>query len=77
VTAPSVRNVQAAVEHIYPLCEEFRKPKTDADVKDPLMKSRRAEMAAKRAAEDAERAERKRRAAAEAAAANVSRTKKR
>lgn len=27
ITAPSVHNVQMAVEHIYPLVYEFRKPK--------------------------------------------------
>ena len=27
ITAPSVKNVQLAVEHIYPLVYEFRKPK--------------------------------------------------
>lgn len=27
ITAPNVRNVQLAVEHIYPLVYEFRKPK--------------------------------------------------
>lgn len=27
ITAPSIRNVQLAVEHIYPLVHEFRKPK--------------------------------------------------
>lgn len=31
VTAPSVQNVQAAIEHIYPLVHEFRKPKTSSD----------------------------------------------
>jgi len=38
VTAPSVANVQAAIEHIYPLVHEFKKPKTANDVKNPLPK---------------------------------------
>jgi len=33
VTAPSVANVQAAIEHIYPLVNEYKKPKTDLDLK--------------------------------------------
>eukprot|EP00096_Caligus_rogercresseyi_P009045 TRINITY_DN3000_c0_g1_i4.p1 TRINITY_DN3000_c0_g1~~TRINITY_DN3000_c0_g1_i4.p1 ORF type:complete len:301 (-),score=35.52 TRINITY_DN3000_c0_g1_i4:1415-2317(-) len=36
VTAPSVRNVQAAIEHIFPLVDEFKKPKTSADIKKPI-----------------------------------------
>ncbi len=39
VTAPSIPNVQAAIEHIYPLVEEFQKPKTIADKKEPIPKS--------------------------------------
>lgn len=38
ITAPSVANVQRAVEHIYPLVEEFQKPKTKQDMKNPLPK---------------------------------------
>ena len=38
VTAPSVANVQRAVEHIYPLVEEFQKPKTKSDVAQPIPK---------------------------------------
>lgn len=33
VTAPSVANVQAAIEHIYPLVNEYKKPKTVLDIK--------------------------------------------
>jgi len=66
VTAPSVNNVQAAVQHIYPLVEEFKKPKTDADIKDPTHKRRRDELAAKRMAEEKERLRRRRLAAAAA-----------
>ena len=40
VTAPSVNNVQRAVEHIYPLVEQFHKPKSNDDRKDPVPKSR-------------------------------------
>ncbi|XP_040581721.1 TATA box-binding protein-like 1 [Lepeophtheirus salmonis] len=36
VTAPSVRNVQAAIEHIFPLVDEHKKPKTSADIKKPI-----------------------------------------
>nr|CAG4641171.1 EOG090X0CO7 [Eulimnadia texana] len=32
ITAPSVANVQSAVEHIYPLVYEFRKERTEADI---------------------------------------------
>jgi len=39
VTAPSVNNVQRAVEHIYPLVEQFHKPKSNDDRKDPVPKS--------------------------------------
>merc|ERR1719414_2785808 len=39
VTAPSVANVQRAVEHIYPLVEEFQKAKTANDIKDPIPKT--------------------------------------
>ncbi|TRY62149.1 hypothetical protein TCAL_11309 [Tigriopus californicus] len=35
VTAPSVRNVQLAIEKIYPLVHEFQKPKTDKTPRDP------------------------------------------
>jgi transcription initiation factor TFIID TATA-box-binding protein len=38
ITAPSVTNVQLAVEHIYPLVEDFQKPKTNKDVKEPIPK---------------------------------------
>lgn len=38
ITAPSVANVQRAVEHIYPLVEEFQKQKTKDDVKAPIPK---------------------------------------
>ncbi len=42
ITAPSVNNVQRAVEHIYDLVHEFRKPKTDDDLKnDPSLRKRR------------------------------------
>ena len=33
ITAPSVANIQAAVERIYPLVHKFRKPKTVEDAK--------------------------------------------
>lgn len=33
ITAPSVANIQSAVERIYPLVHKFRKPKTIQDVK--------------------------------------------
>ena len=33
ITAPSVANIQAAVERIYPLVHKFRKPKTVEDTK--------------------------------------------
>ena len=36
ITAPSVENVQRAVEHIYPLVEQFHKPKTVDDRLKPL-----------------------------------------
>lgn len=36
VTAPSVNNVQAAIEHIFPLVYEYKKPKTSADIKNPI-----------------------------------------
>merc|ERR1712018_781426 len=39
VTAPSVANVERAVHHIYPLVEEFQKPKTSNDIKDPIPKT--------------------------------------
>jgi len=39
VTAPSVANVQAAIEHIYPLVHEFKKPKTAEDVKTEVPKA--------------------------------------
>lgn len=35
VTAPSVRNVQLAIEKIYPLVHEFQKPKTDKTPRNP------------------------------------------
>ena len=38
ITAPSVTNVQRAVEHIYPLVEVFKKSKTPADRKEPIPK---------------------------------------
>lgn len=38
ITAPSVANVQRAVEHIYPLVEVFQKPKTKQDKLEPLPK---------------------------------------
>jgi TATA-box binding protein (TBP) (component of TFIID and TFIIIB) len=38
ITAPSVANVQRAVEHIYPLVEVFAKPKTKQDKLEPLPK---------------------------------------
>lgn len=38
ITAPSVANVQRAVEHIYPLVEVFAKPKTKQDKLQPLPK---------------------------------------
>merc|ERR1712223_439739 len=38
VTAPSVANVQRAVEHIHPLVEIFQKPKTKQDVSEPIPK---------------------------------------
>lgn len=37
VTAPSVANVQAAIEHIYPLVNEYKKPKTVADIKNKAL----------------------------------------
>ena len=33
ITAPSVANIQSAVEHIYPLVYPFQKPKTQSDVR--------------------------------------------
>ena len=33
VTAPSVANVQSAVEYIYPLVYPFQKPKTQSDIR--------------------------------------------
>jgi len=33
ITAPSVANIQSAVERIYPLVHKFRKPKTAEDIK--------------------------------------------
>jgi len=33
ITAPSVANIQSAVERIYPLVHKFRKPKTAQDIK--------------------------------------------
>ena len=36
ITAPSVENVQRAVEHIYPLVEQFQKPKSVDDRLKPL-----------------------------------------
>ena len=41
ITAPSVKNVQAAVEHIYGLVEQFQKPKTIQDLKSPLPEVKR------------------------------------
>merc|ERR1719394_1561223 len=38
VTAPSVANVQKAVEHIYPLVEAFQKQKTKQDKLEPIPK---------------------------------------
>jgi len=38
VTAPSVANVQRAVEHIYPLVEAFQKQKTKQDKLEPIPK---------------------------------------
>ena len=38
ITAPSVANVQRAVEHIYPLVEVYAKPKTKQDKLEPLPK---------------------------------------
>jgi len=38
ITAPSVANVQKAVEHIYPLVEVFQKQKTKQDKLEPLPK---------------------------------------
>ena len=40
ITAPSVENVQRAVEHIYPLVEEFQKPKSVQDIKEPIPKTK-------------------------------------
>ena len=40
VTAPSVTNVQRAVEHIYPYVEEHAKTKVVADKTNPVPKSR-------------------------------------
>ena len=34
VTAPSVANVQIAIEHIYPLVHEFKKPKDPKPIKE-------------------------------------------
>jgi len=48
VTAPSVANVQRAVEHIYPLVEEFQKPKTKADLHQPIPKVPEPEKGEKR-----------------------------
>ena len=36
VTARSVANVQAAIEHIYPLVYEYQKPKAIEDIKKPI-----------------------------------------
>lgn len=36
VTARSVANVQAAIEHIFPLVHEFKKPKAKEDIKHPI-----------------------------------------
>ena len=38
VTAPSVANVEGAVQHIYPLVLEFQKPKSKQDVSEPIPK---------------------------------------
>lgn len=39
ITAPSVENVQRAVEHIYPLVEIFQKPKSRDDLSNPVPKA--------------------------------------
>ena len=38
VTAPSVKNVQAAIEHIYPLVYQFQQKKSQQDVVEPIPK---------------------------------------
>ncbi len=38
VTAPSVANVQIAIEHIYPLVHEFKKPKDPPKDPKPIEK---------------------------------------
>lgn len=41
ITAPSVADVQAAIEHIFPLVYEFRKEKTAEEMELHLAKRRR------------------------------------
>lgn len=48
VTAPSVANVQAAIEHIYPKVFEFQKKKELAEIEAALQHKKDKENAAKR-----------------------------
>lgn len=47
VTAPCVGNIQAAIEHIYPLVNEFRKERTAEDIK-TMQATKRARQGLKR-----------------------------
>ncbi len=46
-TAPCVGNIQAAIEHIYPLVNEFRKERTAEDIK-TMQATKRARQGLKR-----------------------------
>lgn len=63
VTAPCVANVQAAIEHIYPLVEQFQKPKSESD------KKRAKDQEALRQLKKEEQLKKKKQASAAAAAA--------
>ena len=48
MTAPSVANVQAAIEHIYPKVFEFQKKKELADIQAELQQKKDQDMGIKR-----------------------------